>query len=103
MHAELMNCPLEYKDPALTTGKANKKRPMTATKTVTWKSVVPTPFKAPQECVGHNRVSNKKPGLDRCLGGTRHPHKNMTNRLGIARLTTGTWQVGDAGARKWRQ
>ena len=72
MCAELMNCPLEYKDPPLTTGKANKKQPMTATKTVIWKSVVVTPFKAPQECVGHNRVSNKKPGLDRHLGRTRH-------------------------------
>ncbi len=52
---------------------------------------------------GHNRVSNKKLGLDICLGGTRHPHRDMTNRLGVARLTTGMWQVGDAGARKWRQ
>jgi hypothetical protein len=103
MHAELMNCLLEYKDPPLMTGKANKKQPMTATKMVTWKSVVATPFKAPQECVGHNKVSNKKPGLDRCLGGTRHPRRHMTNRLGVARLTTGNRQVGDAGARKWRQ
>jgi hypothetical protein len=103
MHAELMNCPLEYKDPPLTTGKANKEFPMNAMKMVTWKSVVMTPFKAPQECVGHNRVSNKKPGLDRHLEGRRHPCRNMTNRLGVARLTTGMWQVGDAGARKWRQ
>jgi hypothetical protein len=35
MHGELMNCPLEYEDPLIMTGKANKKRPMTATKTVT--------------------------------------------------------------------
>ncbi len=57
---------------------------MIATKMVTWKSVVATPFKAPQECVGHNMVSNKKPVLDRYLRGTRHPRRNMTNRLGVA-------------------
>ncbi len=94
---------MEYKDPALATGKANQKQPMTAMKTVTWKSVVAIPFKALQECVGQDGVLNKKPGLDRRLGGTRHSRRNMTNRLGVARLTTGTWQVGDAGARKWRQ
>jgi hypothetical protein len=60
-------------------------------------------FNTESPIVGHNRVSNKKPGLDRRLGGTRHPCRNMISRLGVARLTTGTWQVGDAGARKWRQ
>jgi hypothetical protein len=50
--------------------------------------------------VGHNRIYTKKLGLDRCLGRTRYPRRNMTNKLGVVRLTTGTWQVGDAGTRE---
>jgi hypothetical protein len=38
MQAELMNCPVKYEDPEVMT--------------VTWKSEVAAPFKAPQECVG---------------------------------------------------
>jgi hypothetical protein len=57
MRAELMNCPVNYEDPEIEMNKDRTKRPVTAPKMVTWKSVVATPFKALQKCVGHNRVS----------------------------------------------
>ncbi len=57
MRAVLMNCPVNYDDPEVEMEKDKTKRPVTALKTVTWKSVFTTPFKTPQECVGHNRMS----------------------------------------------
>jgi hypothetical protein len=91
MRAKLMICPLEYKDPVGMIAKTNKKPPITASKMVTWKSVVATPFKTLQECVG--RVSSNKLRLDRQLGRTRHPCGNISdkcNKLGVARLGTTT-------------
>ncbi len=70
MRTELMNCPVNCEDPEVETDKDRTKIPVTAQKTVTWKSVVATPFKAPQECLGHNRVSRTKPRKDKCLGRT---------------------------------
>jgi hypothetical protein len=61
MRAELMNCPVNYEDPEVEMDKDKTNKHMTAQKTVTWKSVVATPFKTPQECVGHNRMSRTKP------------------------------------------
>ncbi len=81
MRAELMNCLVNYEDPEVEMDKDRTKGPVTAPKTVTLKSVVATPFKAPQECVGHNRVSRTKPWKDRCLGRT-----NLRRTLGSARL-----------------
>ncbi len=72
MRAELMNCLVNYEDPEVEMDEDRTKIPVTAPKTVTWKSVVATPFKAPQECVGHNRVSRTKPWKDRCLGRTKY-------------------------------
>jgi hypothetical protein len=37
----------------------------TSPKTVTWKSVVATPFKTPQECVGHSGARIRKIPMDR--------------------------------------
>jgi hypothetical protein len=82
MRAKLMNCPVNYENPEVKMDKDRTKIPVTAPKTVTWKSVVATPFKAPQECVGHNRVSRTKPWKDRWLGRTEYPH----GTLGSARL-----------------
>ncbi len=73
MRAEMMNFPVNYEDPEVEMDKDRTKIPVTASKTVTWKSVVATPFKAPQECVGHNRVSRTKPWKDKCLGRTKYP------------------------------
>jgi hypothetical protein len=74
--------------------------------TVTWKSVVATPFKTPQECVGHNRVSSNKLRLGRQLGRTRHPHGNISNKrnkLGVAKLGMKTWEMREAGAEVSKQ
>ena len=68
MRAELMNCPVNYEDPKKDERTLIKSRPISAAKTVTWKRVIATPFKAPQECVEQNRISGKKPVTDRCTG-----------------------------------
>jgi hypothetical protein len=106
MGAELINCPLEYEDLVGMIAETNKNQPITASKMVTWKSVVPKPFKTVQECVGHNRVSSNKLRLDRQLGKTRHPCGNISNKhnkLGVARLGMTTWQMGGAGAEESKQ
>ncbi len=51
MRAELMNCDVNYEDPP----EEEKSDPVTSPKTVSWKSVVSTTFKTPQECEGQNR------------------------------------------------
>ncbi len=83
MRAGLMNCPVNYKDPAEDIGeqerKATKHRVKgrsrsTSRKLVTWKREVASPFKTPQECVGHSgtfKAGNKT--TDRCLMGDSYP------------------------------
>jgi hypothetical protein len=61
MRAELMNCPINYEDPEENEPNLFKTRPISAVKTVTWKSTIAAPFKTPQECVEQNRISAKKP------------------------------------------
>ncbi len=88
MRAELMNCPVNYEDLEIETDKDRTKIPVTAPKTVTWKSVVATPFKALQECVGHNRVSRTKPWKEKCLGRTKYPRGTLGSAgLGSKRET----------------
>ncbi len=48
--------------------------------------------------VGHNKVSSNKLRLDRWLGRTRHPHGNVSDKLGVARLAATMWRVGEASA-----
>jgi hypothetical protein len=55
MRAKLMNCPVNYEDPSEEeTTEAKRAQPISALKTVTWKSDVASPFKTPQECVGQD-------------------------------------------------
>ena len=63
MRAELMNCPVKYEEPEEDIEEDNF--PISAVKTVTWKSDVATTFKTPQECVGKNGNCKGKPGVDR--------------------------------------
>ena len=82
MRAELMNCPVNYDDPVDPTV-----MPIASPKTVTWKNVVATSFKTPQECVGKdgNRQVKRKP--DRLSGRTMYPRGGTrTRRVGVARL-----------------
>ena len=80
MRAELMNCPVNYEDPTEEEAKETKRtQPISALKTVTWKSNVASPFKTPQECVGQdgNRVVRKSthrvknPGIGVCMSTHR--------------------------------
>ena len=73
MRAELMNCPVNYEDPGEEEDIVVKLHPISGPKVVTWKSVVTTSFKTPQECVGQNRSCLNKPKIDRQLGRTKFP------------------------------
>jgi hypothetical protein len=96
MRAELMNCPVNYEDPKEDERTPIESRPISAAKTVTWKRVIATLFKAPQECVEQNRISGKKPATDRRTGRISRPHVTTSSGLGSARLARRTWQVGEA-------
>ena len=55
MRAELMNCPVNYEDPSEEEATETKKtQPISALRTVTWKSDVASSFKTPQECIGQD-------------------------------------------------
>ena len=82
MRAELMNCPVNYEDPAEPT-----MMPIGSPKTVTWKNVVATSFKTPQECVGKDGNLQVKRKADRRSGRTMHPRNtHAVRRVGVARL-----------------
>ena len=98
MRAELMNCPVNYKDPAEDTEEQERKATKhglkgrsrsTNRKSVTWKREVTSPFKTPQECVGHSGTFKAGNGMtDRCLVGDSYPqgHVRLKNRYS-------TWNV----------
>ena len=89
MRAELMNCDVNYEDPP----EEETTQPIRSPKTVSWKSVIVTPFKTPQECVGQNGNSHVLQGTDRQTG----------RNLGVARLVAPTWQARAAKRRKSRE
>jgi len=61
MRAELMNCPVNYEERGEDVEEDNF--PISAAKTVTWKSDVATTFKTPQECFGQNGNRKGNPGM----------------------------------------
>ena len=65
MRDELMNCDVNYED----LSEEEESESVLSPKTVSWKSIVLTTFKTPQECVGQNR----NPGV-LWLSDTRNPH-----------------------------
>jgi hypothetical protein len=86
MQAELMNCLVNYKDKSEqnTSEEGNETRrgskeqsTTTSPKTVTWKSVIASPFRTPQECVGHSGISTQKRRTDRHLRETTHYRGNV--------------------------
>jgi hypothetical protein len=103
MRAKLMNCPVNYEDTKEDERTPIKSRPISAAKTVTWKCVISTPFKALQECVEQNRISAKKPVTDRCTRRISQPHVSTSSGLGSVRLARRTWQVGEAGDNRPKQ
>ena len=82
MRAKLMNCDVNYEDPP----EREKSGPVASRKTVSWKSVVSTIFKTPQECVGQNRNLGTARRTD-----TRRRARRMPGRsLEVAKLRTAT-------------
>jgi hypothetical protein len=87
MRAELMNCDVNYEDPV----EEEPTQPICSPKTVSWKKEVASPFKTPQECVGHN--GNQQQSTDR----------QRRRNLGIARILAPTWHVGASKKRRGRE
>jgi hypothetical protein len=81
MRAELMNCPVNYKDPEVSNDSHEVGHAVSARKTVTWKSEVAAPFKAPQECVGQNSIQANKQRLKGVLRKPRYPHQSTGTQL----------------------
>ncbi len=87
VRAELMNLPVNYKDPAEDTEEQERKATKhglkgrsrsTSPKLVTWKREVTSPFKTPQECVGHSgtfKAQNRT--TDRHLVGDSYPQGHV--------------------------
>jgi hypothetical protein len=115
MRAELMNCPVNYDYPTEEEAMETKRtQPISALRTVTWKSDVTSPLNTPQaqECVGQdgNRMvrmgthHEKKPGI-----GTHHVkkpgmvrHTKMPESPYVQRSSTGTTRVARVNER-WRR
>ena len=118
MRAELMNCPVNYEDPTEEEAKETKRtQPISALKTVTWKSDAASPFKTPHECVGQDgncmvhmsthrvKKHHKNPGI-----GTHHLKKpGMVRQMPespespyVQRRSTGTTRVASTNLR-WRR
>ena len=91
MRAELTNCPVNYEDPGEEEEMVVKLHPISAPKTVTWKSVVTTTFKTPQQSVGQNRGCLNKPKIDRQLRRTKFPREKHTRTIGVPRLGRTAW------------
>ncbi len=94
MRAELMNCDVNYEEPP----EEEELESVLSPKTVSWKSIVSTTVKTPQECVGQNR----NPGI-LWRPDTRNPREIPQRSLGVARLRTPTWQVGATKKRGGRE
>ncbi len=90
-----------YEDPAEDTEEQERKAPKhglkgrsrsTSPKSVTWKREVASPFKTPQECVGHRGTFKAGIGTtDRCLVGDSYPqeHVRLKNRYSTWNVTQG--------------
>ena len=103
MRAELMNCPVNHENPTEEEAMETKRtQPISALRTVTWKSDVASAFKTTQECVGQDgshmvhlsthRV--KKLGMVRLIKMAESPY--------VQRISTGTMRVARANVR-WRK
>ncbi len=90
MRAELMNCPINYEDPEDNMNrKCKRKNPISAGKTVTWKTKIAALFKTPQECVGQNKIRHNKPAMDKWVGRSKYPRGGRVSTLGTSADVTG--------------
>ena len=88
MRAEVMNCGVNYEDPP----EEEESESVLSPKMVSWKSIISTTFKTPQDCVGQSR----NPGV-LWRSDTRKPCGIPQRSLGVARLGTSTWQKKRGG------
>jgi hypothetical protein len=95
MRAELMNCDMNYVDPP----EAEELDSIANPKTMSWKSVISTTFKTPQECVGENKNLRTVRRVDT----RQHPNGALKRNLGVARLKAPTWRVEASGGRGGRE
>ena len=89
-----MKCDVNYEDPR----EEEESESVLSPKMVSWKSIVSTTFKTPQECVGQNRNLGILWRPD-----TRNPRGITQQSFGVARLRTPTWQVGATKKREERE
>ena len=99
MRAELMNCDVNYEDPQ----EKEESGPVASPKTVSWKSVISTTFKTPQECVGQNGNRKGKPMMDRQLRNSCHVSKVTRGTMGRARLASARGAVGVSRGKRPKQ
>jgi len=88
IRAELMNCDVNYEDPP----EEEEVETITAPKTVTWKDLITSTSKTPQECVGQNKHSMKRQQTDNQREGFRCTRGRRNRTLGVARLNSTAWQ-----------
>ena len=68
-----MNCPVNYKDP----DNEDEQTQTTQPKSVTWKRVVATTFKTPQECDEDNSSKKVAQRTNMQAGRTTHPRSTL--------------------------
>ena len=101
MRAELMKCSVNYEEPEEDVEEDNF--PISAAKTVTWKSDMATTFKTPQECVGQNGNRKGKLMMDRQLRNSCHVSKVTRGTMGRARLVSARGAVGVSRGKRPKQ
>ncbi len=101
MRAELMNCPVNYKDPKVSNDTHEVGHTVSVRKRVTWKSEVAAPFKAPQECVRQNSIQANKQRLKGLLRKPRYSQQStgtqLKNKSTSTRKSTSTQLVWSTG------
>jgi hypothetical protein len=85
MRAQLMNCPINYKDEEEKT--QTRLMPVRSSKLATWKDTKPKSLQAPQECVGLNRqkhlprpTTDRWPGIARIQNRMRGPKNQVKSK-----------------------
>ncbi len=103
MRAELMNCPVNYEDSSEEEATETKKTlPISALRTVTWKSDVSSPFKTLQECVGQDGSRMVRTSSHRERKGVDERQTKMSKSPYVQHSRTGTARVARANER-WRR
>jgi len=103
MRAELMNCPVNYEDPSEEeTTETKRTQPISALRTVTWKSDVASSFKTPQECVGQDGSRMVRMSTHRAKKGVDVRQTKMAESLYVQHSRAGTARVARANER-WRR